>query len=166
MIVREAIIVSPRHRWRRAWAVVATLLLALGAAVNAGADGYTDALTIVESMSDVSSANLQAVLAAQQQGRVFDALGQSARVAKQMRSQEDRVWLIYMEEPTLAVQALFLASQELTRFWLAELAIFSMLARGPGMAEFAQGRLELAQLCEQAFATCVEQAELYWKLGM
>lgn len=152
-------------KWSRLLTTAAAMT-ALCSGFGAWADGYTDALTIVEGMSDVSTASLRAVLVAQQEGRTLDALGQCARVAKQMRSQEDRVWLIYMEEPTLAVQALFLASQELTRFWLAELAMFSMLARGPGMAELAQGRLELAELCERTFASCVEQAQLYWKLGM
>jgi len=137
------------------------LLLAMQ---GVNADGYSDGLSIVEEMSRTSTANLEAVLALQEQGKMLEAMGVCARIARQMKAQQDRVWQIYTRDCTIAVQSLYIVSAEQTRFWLAELNAFTMMARG--MYDMAKLQLDQAKLCEEAFSASLGHASLCHQIGL
>lgn len=140
------------------------VLILLSGVPRLCADGYSDALVIVEEMDRLSTASLEAAVNYQQQGRLLEAAGGCAKIAKQMKIQQDRVWQIYMQEGTMAVQSLYLASSEQTHFWLAEMNAFTMMARG--MHDMAQLHLDQVKLCQKAFAASMHHASLCRELGL
>jgi len=133
-------------------------------ASNASGDGYMDALEITNTMSSDSGDGLQKLVAAQERGQITEAAQYSFKVAKYMKSQQDRVWQVFTHTPTIAVAALYEASVELTELWLAELAAFQFMAKG--LDDQAQLSFDKSALAAKSYYALLERASLAYQGGL
>lgn len=144
-------------------ALLSTMVLLLSAEFL-WADGYADALGVVGAMRQTSDAALEAVVVAHGQGQFAQAASYSSATAVRMKAQADAIWAIYVREPTLALQSLYLAADNLTQLWLAELAVFQLSARG--LFDIAGTKIELAQLCDRTYSAALQAAQKYRAAGL